>query len=424
MSESPVDRRTMRKVIALRRSRLTTPICLLLAASNVAWRQDAYFTGSLDPTVLAKAILGLLALLLSAVLALASQRRWPVSATPLLLLFGYLAITMIGAIDAGTTLASLVLVVRVVMTAVTVMLLLVGRPMREVAQSLVRSLAIVGTVAAVTGIPNLATGRLSGGVPQIAANELALIFSICALWIGRKVVRGAENNLDRAMLLTSVVIVFLTGSRTGLVALVLAFAIMARYTQRISMPTLVGGLIALPVLAAIALNSSTISRVVDRGGSSNVSTLSNRTIAWQAAFSYHDDPVSTWFGSGLSTKKVPVTGQYWNTQILDSTWVSGLVQGGYAGLIMLTLLVIVTLAAVLQASAAWRPLLLSLTVMLVLRSFLESGLFDASLGFLFILLVSMGAPYTDLGPGDDEQEAISLLKATSPSAYRSLDVHI
>ena len=43
------------------------------------------------------------------------------------------------------------------------------------------------------------------------------------------------------------------------------------------------------------------------------------------------DVRQTWFGQGLAQKKISVAGQWWDTQLLDSSWISAVVQGGYLG---------------------------------------------------------------------------------------------
>ena len=81
-----------------------------------------------------------------------------------------------------------------------------------------------------------------------------------------------------------------------------------------------------------SFGTTLIASVFTRGGSEDLSNLSNRTIAWEAAGDMDRDGWQRWFGQGLAQKEISVPGQWWDTQMLDSTWVSALVQGGYLGL--------------------------------------------------------------------------------------------
>ena len=102
----------------------------------------------------------------------------------------------------------------------------------------------------------------------------------------------------------------------------------------------------------------------------------------------------TVFGGGLNVKIIPVAGQYWETQPLDSSWASLLVQTGLLGLLVAAGWVCWVARGVLRAPYPHRVLFVGLWVFLVGRSLLESGLFDASPAFLLFLAVSLLAEST------------------------------
>jgi hypothetical protein len=113
-----------------------------------------------------------------------------------------------------------------------------------------------------------------------------------------------------------------------------------------------------------------------------VLTLNSRTVAWRAALDYPDGMTERLFGVGLSVKKIPVSAMYRNEQILDSTWISAVVQTGVLGVVVLALLVIVTMLRALSLAPPYRSLTVAVLVMTLVVSFLESGLFDASVAFI------------------------------------------
>jgi hypothetical protein len=149
--------------------------------------------------------------------------------------------------------------------------------------------------------------------------------------------------------------------------------------------------LSLPGVAYLALGTDVLSSVLLRGGGQQVATLSNRTIAWEAAFNLNRDVWQTWFGQGLAQKKINVPGQYWETQLLDSSWISALVQGGYLGAGLVIVLGIATLGYAAFSSRAKGAAWLGLAVLTTLGGFLESGLFDGSLQFMVFFVTALGA---------------------------------
>jgi hypothetical protein len=112
-------------------------------------------------------------------------------------------------------------------------------------------------------------------------------------------------------------------------------------------------------------------------------------IAWRAAGSWAPTLWQTAFGGGLSVKIIPVSGQSWAQQPLDSSWVSAFIQGGVLGSVIAVAWVLWVLHGALRAPRELRALLLPALVFLVGRSLLESGLFDATPAFLGFFAISL-----------------------------------
>lgn len=366
-------------------------VWVLLLAATIPWRKNVYYDGGADAVVVGKAALSLLALGLAAYLARDRLRRLAVPAAPVLLLVAYLSVTVIGGYASEQLSAALVLAARVAILASVVVLLYARFSGRVVLGSLVRVLAVITTVAALSGLPSAASGRLQGAIPPLNPNELALMASVCLLWTFAKMVRAQETAFDLVCLAGCVGVVLLTGSRASLAALCVAIVAMALKATAFTPRSF--GLTALlaPALAYVAVGTDLLSSVFLRGGERGVTTLSNRTIAWDAALTSDRDPWQTWFGAGLSQKKISVPGQWWNTQLLDSSWISALVQGGLIGMALVLAMVLTTLlCAALAPRTAQGALWLGLVVLLAGRAFLESGLFDSTTAFALFMVVAFG----------------------------------
>jgi hypothetical protein len=194
-------------------------------------------------------------------------------------------------------------------------------------------------------------------------------------------------------------IVWATGSRTALLMLLAALAVMALHVRRARVGLVVGGLVLGGLGAITALATGVLSGFLQRDGA-GVSTLESRFVAWDAAASWADSLWQLVFGGGLSVKIIQVQGQWWNEQPLDSSWVSLLVQTGVLGLVVSAGWAVWVLRGVLRAPREHRALFLGLWVFLVGRSLVESGLFDATpsfLGFFALSLLAEGGSRARLG---------------------------
>jgi hypothetical protein len=358
-----------------------------MVTSSVGWRRGQYFSGSLDPVVVAKAALSLLALGL-ALLAAQHRPRRRLGTGSVWILALLLAGSVFGALTYGTVLASGVVAARVVILGVTVVLLLRTMTATGFFAALSWSCAATGLVAAVTGLPTLSTGRLAGGIPQLSPNELALLASIVLLFVGWQTVVGTARWPQAVAAVVAVGIIWESGSRTALIMLLVALAVMALHIRRPPAGLVVGALLLAAVGSAAAISTGVLTSFAERNGT-GTSTLDSRFIAWRAAGSWAATLWQLAFGGGLSVKIINVQGQWWNEQPLDSSWVSALVQNGILGLLLAAAWVLWVLRGVLRAPREHRVLFLGLLIYAVGRSFLESGLFDATPAFVAFFAVSL-----------------------------------
>lgn len=374
------------------RDRLPWLVWPLLILSLLEWRQGVYFSGSLDPIVAGKAAVGCAALALAyAGLPRPGQRAHLGARTPVIVT-GYVAISLLGALAGGSLLASSVLAVRMLIVVATVGLLVASYPPAVLLRSLLVTMGVLGVVIGGSGMGNYAAeGRLSGGLLPLAPNQLALLYGpplLGLLWQLTHRVGGAWH-------VTGIVLLggmtWMTGSRGGLAQIALAALIVMATAPRIKTGVVVVGTMAIPALFAVLAYTPILADFFGRGGARNLMTLNSRTIAWEAAFTAGNGFWSQWFGSGMAVKTISVTGTYWDTQVLDSTWASVFVQSGIVGITLLAVWCIGTLVVVAVTPTEHRGLWLALVVLTLVRSVVETGLFDSYLSFVVILLPALVA---------------------------------
>jgi O-Antigen ligase len=393
-------------------------VCILLIASTVSWRRGVYFSGSLDPVVLLKAATSGTALALAIRSLSRTRHRLPMGPRTIIFLTVILLGTCLGGWATGTGLASFVVAARVAILGAVMICLLQTYAADRVFRVMVKVMGATAVLGAVSGAaPSLAgyvagsgvtglagnlirfaghliTGRLAGGIPPLSPNELALLGGVVVLASVWNVVEDKATRGDWAAIAGFLALVWLTGSRAGLVALTAAMVLMLLQSRRVTTPMFLGLFALLPAAVYLFFATSTVSSVFERGGTQNVTTLSSRTIAWDSALQLNISAWQQWFGGGMAMKQIPVSGQYWNQQILDSSWISALVQGGLVGLALVALWVVTIIVASFRCDRRWRSLWLGLMLFLVSRSFLESGLFDATPAFLLLMMVSLKSEKT------------------------------
>jgi O-antigen ligase len=362
-------------------------VAFLLVASTVGWRRGQYFSGSLDPVVAAKGALSAMALALAFYVAQSAGRR-RLGTGSMWVLAVVLGSSVFGALTYGTLLASALVAIRVGVLALTVYFMLCTATVYEMFSALAIASGTIGLVAAVSGLPTLSSGRLSGGIPPLTPNELALLASIVVLFVAWRVVLGETGWLRTGAAVVALGIIWVTGSRTALLMLLLALAIMALHIRRARVGLVTGALVVAAVGAVFVITTGVLGSFLERDGT-GTSTLDSRFIAWRAAGAWADNLWQLTFGGGLSVKIIQVQGQWWNEQPLDSSWVSALVQSGLLGLIVCVGWALWVLRGALRAPHPHRVLFLGVAVYVLGRSLLESGLFDATPAFLTFFAVSL-----------------------------------
>lgn len=373
-------------------------VFVILIAATIPWRSKVYYQGGADPVVLTKAILSLFALGLAGAICL-NRIRHPVRSGPVVFLLAFLACTVLGGWGAGALIPSMVLAVRVILLAATVLVLASCFRAEPLVGSLMAALATYCAVASVTGLAALEDGRLRGAFPPTHPNELALMASLIVLWCLWKTFTGQDEWIHVLGAVAGVGVLVATGSRTSLAAMPLGALVLLVHASAVKRRTVFLGVLAAPVFLWLLGGTGLVRDLALRGGGTQgLTTLSNRTIAWQAALSPKDSPWLEWLGGGLALKRIQVAGQWWNEQILDSSWISALVQGGLIGLGVCVLWLCYSLVSTVDSSRNLRGLQLALLVYLATRGLLESGLFDASLALLALVTVTLTIPLGGAAP--------------------------
>jgi hypothetical protein len=371
-------------------------VMTVLVASVVPWRTGVIYEGGLDPVVAAKAFLAAVALVLALTGAPAGRdgrhlanRVGPVAVAFLL---AYLGIAFVGGVSAGLTTSTSVLVVRVLMVAATIVAVVHRSEPRVVVRSLLLALGIVGAVSALSGLQiYLAGGRLAGTLPALSPNEIALLLGLPLVGVVHRLLvqRATAGSLALLVVLTGLFVT--TGSRAAFLAVLVAVAVAVVAARRVRPTVAVVVAVAVPLAVALLASTDVLARVIERGGdSASIATLNSRTIAWNTVLQTDPGTWARWIGSGLTVKQVPVAGQYWAEQVLDSSWISALAQAGVVGAGLLAIWVVVGLATAGRASlrVVGFGAVLPAFVFIVIRSVVESGLVDSSSAFVaFFTLV-------------------------------------
>lgn len=364
--------------------------CLLLVVSSVAWRKGSFYSGGLDVVVVAKAALTVLAVVIALMMKRTRGSWGRMRAAPVLWLGGYLLIAVIGGIINAEALPSIVLAGRVGLLAFALVLITVSHPWQTVISALSSAMLVLALFGSLTGLGSLAeTGRLYGGLPPLNANEICLLVSVPVLVLFWKSVHGHASRMEFYALIPLLGMIWLTGARTGLAGLMLMMILLLLMASRIPTRVVVVISVTVPLLLIVSFLTPYVAAFAGRGDLASVTTLNSRTVAWRAALQYADTPSEALVGSGLTLKRIPVTAMYRNEQILDSSWVSALIQVGYVGCALLLLFVLATLVRAARLPAPERPLVLALALLVTLVGVLESGMFDTAPAFIVFFTMSM-----------------------------------
>jgi hypothetical protein len=404
------DLESLRQFVGAKRVRRPTStrrlyvVWILLLASLISWRSGTYYSGGLDPTVIAKALLSVLALALGIDAAVRANPRARLGHRTMTILAVYLVATLFGADASGSLLASTVLAIRLLIVAAAICCIMIAYPLADVIRIAMVSMVVVGLACVATGLGSLAQRQVSG--TPVGPNDLARLFGPPAIWLTWRMVNGATRTITVVAVVGLIGLTVLTGSRTGLVALLVGVIIVLVSAPRLPVGGFLALMAVLPGLFYIVFMTGTLSHFAGRGtGTGGVTTLNSRTIAWSAAFSAPGDFWKHWFGGGLAVKTVAVSGTYWSTQVLDSSWVSAYVQGGIIGITVMGVYALTALVAALRAARPLRALLAALVVYALIRSGLENGLLDSYLLFVVMLIPSLASEVRSVQPPVDQPVA-------------------
>lgn len=392
-------------------------VWLLLVTSLLAWRSGIYYSGGFDTVVVAKALLDVLALLIC--LWLVGREdvvRRPLGMSTILLVTLFVLASLLGAAAAGTLFASGVLGLRLLIILAAVALLVTVCETEQLLRTFVQVMGGLGVLCAVTGAGSLAEGgRLMGGVLPIAPNQIGLLVGVPIIWSVWRMVHARSARWDVLTVVGGLGITWLTGSRSGLAALLVATVLILVLAPRLRLGGLLVLLGSLPALFFGVAFTALFAGYFGRGGAENLTSLNSRTIAWEAAFSADQDFWRHWFGGGLSVKLVSVSGTYWDSQVLDSSWVSTFVQVGVVGLVLLVVYVLTGLFQAFRSPQPYRGLWVGLVVYAVLRSILETGLLDSYVLFVVMALPALVADLkTSASPAGPSPRVDARERQTSP----------
>jgi hypothetical protein len=366
-------------------------IWLMVLASLIPWRRDAFFSGSIDPVVISKAVLGVAAFLLALFVPGHESAKARVGFVGIAIVFFYCALSTAGGYAADSTIPALVIAVRLILLATTVLLVVHHFRAPVVLRSLLGSMALVGGIGALLGAGRVFSGRrLATDLPALNPNDLALLCAVPAIGLVYEMTTGRRSWTLRLPLLVALVgAVWLTGSRTGLFAMVVGIVFVILSSGRARIRTIVCAIASVPVTFAILAYTNTLASVIVRDGATQADlvTLTARTTAWQAVLNTPNDTWRRWIGSGLDLRQVKVSGQYWEQQVIDSSWISSLAQAGVIGVVLLATLTLLTVVWSVRARTL-RGFTTPLLAFILIRSFLESGLLDVYVTFVVFFTLS------------------------------------
>ena len=366
---------------------------LLLVFGAVPWRTKQYFSGQFDWVVLGKTGLLIAALLVALwardTVIRTGRPKNMVPALPLILAVFYMGTTVLGARLFGNFYATVALSARALVIAFAILVLIeIAQPM-IVVDALARVLSAVAVVIALTGSFG-PTGRLRGSFPPLSPNEIAFLAAVPLLYFVWRTVNMGSNFLRVTAIFVLGGIIFLTHSRTTtVIALIAVLFLVMRGKRNVALNLSMVAVATIGLLFALSF-TQTIQDFTTRGDPDSITTLSSRTIAWDAALHLPESFMQTLLGKGLSTKTIPVAGQMWQTQVLDSSWVSAFVHAGILGVVIAGVLIIYTATRAARIPRPDKDLWLALLTLVVARSVFESGLVEASVSFVVLMVVSLG----------------------------------
>jgi len=390
----------------------------VLIVSVIPWRSATIYSGGIDTVVIAKALLAVIALGATVMLAARTRERVSVGIAPAGIIAVALLVSALGSTLAGNDSSTIVLVGRMFVVMATILFLLTTVPWVTSIVCLLSAMAAVALVAAVTGVPTLAaSGRLGGGIPEIHPNELAGLVGAPLVGLVILMLRDGVRAWRLVATVVLVGIAVATGSRIGLLAIaigIVAAVLVNGIRDRSVLYLLLG---ALPLGYAIGSFTDVFGSLATRAGSNDTSTaLDSRFDVWRVVLAWDWSEWQKWIGIGLSAKEIPVDIKWRDTQVLDSSWVSLLAQTGLIGTALIAALVVWCVASAL-ISARRRWLLTPLLTLVIVRSITESGLVDSAMAF--ILFFTVASLLTHRSRHSDDPDGLRLDRVEAPRSRQT-----
>ena len=390
----------------------------VLIVSVIPWRSATIYSGGIDTVVIAKALLAVIALGATVMLAARTRERVSVGIAPAGIIAVALLVSALGSTLAGNDSSTIVLVGRMFVVMATILFLLTTVPWVTSIVCLLSAMAAVALVAAVTGVPTLAaSGRLGGGIPEIHPNELAGLVGAPLVGLVILMLRDGVRAWRLVATVVLVGIAVATGSRIGLLAIaigIVAAVLVNGIRDRSVLYLLLG---ALPLGYAIGSFTDVFGSLATRAGSNDTSTaLDSRFDVWRVVLGWDWSEWQKWIGIGLSAKEIPVDIKWRDTQVLDSSWVSLLAQTGLIGTALIAALVAWCVASAL-ISARRRWLLTPLLTLVIVRSITESGLVDSAMAF--ILFFTVASLLTHRSRHSDDPDGLRLDRVEEPRSRQT-----
>jgi hypothetical protein len=236
-------------------------------------------------------------------------------------------------------------------------------------------------------------GRLGGAFwptppPQVAAFAAVTMGLVVVMWMAGQFSGWATL----VVTCIAVVILYLSHTRTALLALVLGILVaglsMIGTEARVRKMFVSIGIVA--TLVAVTLSGVVTTWLLRGEGTQQLTSLTGRTSSWSAVVSIPRNLFQTLFGMGLSNKQV-------NGLPIDSNWLASFLDQGLFGVVVSAVaLLFVLVSAYFQPRGVKRSLALFLATYCLVASFTETGFSDASTYLLVLtlaasLLVTSGA---------------------------------
>jgi hypothetical protein len=231
----------------------------------------------------------------------------------------------------------------------------------------------------------LAEGRLSGefwplpptDVADLAAVLVGLVF---VLWLCRL----TQGRIALAVIAVGGGLLLLTHSRVALLAMLAGILVagLSVFLTRVRARWMLAAAAVIASLAVTAFSTALTAWLVRGQSASQLEDLTGRTSVWGMVVRAPRDTFQVLFGFGLSNKS-------FNGLPVDSNWLGAYLDLGIVGVVLsATLVMFVLIAAYFQPSGVRRALALFLVTYLLISSFTETGLSDASTALLDLSLAA------------------------------------